>query len=54
MTISDLIRLAQNRLMTLNAQSTVANQRGDTEQLAKIDEEVTQTQATLDALRGLI
>ena len=53
MTITDLIRLAQNRLMTLNAQATVANQRGDTDQLAKIEEEVAQTQSTLTQLLTL-
>lgn len=54
MTIADLIKLAENRLSTLNGMVVSAFQRGDTEQLAKIDEEITQTQATLDALRGLI
>ena len=53
MTIEDLIKLAENRLATLNGLVATAFQRGDTEQLTQLDAEVTQTQATLDILRGL-
>lgn len=53
MTIADLIKLAENRLATLNGLVAAAFQRGDTDQLAQLDVEVNQTQATLDTLRGL-
>lgn len=53
MTISDLIRLAEARLATLNSSHTTASRAGDTQRLAQIDAEIADTAATLAALRTL-
>lgn len=53
MTISDLIRLAEARLATLNGAHTTAARAGDTQRLAQLDAEIAETTATLAALRTL-
>lgn len=53
MTTQDLIKLAENKLMTLNQQGLTANINGDTFEIQRIDDEVAETQATLDKLRAL-
>lgn len=50
MTIADLIRLASNRLSTLNNQRGTAVLLGDTQSLESIDNQIAETQATLDKL----
>jgi len=53
MTIADLIRLASNRLSTLNNQRGTAVAMGDTYALENIDNLIAETQATLDKLHTL-
>ena len=53
MTIADLIRLAQNRLMTLNTRVTVAIRDGDADAVARLDAEIAQTQETLNQLQSI-
>ncbi len=51
MTISDLIRLASNRLSTLNSAKATADQNGDVDRVAMLDVEIVETEATLATLR---
>lgn len=53
MSISDLIRLAQNRLATLNSARATADRDGDADRVAALDTEISETEATLAALRGI-
>jgi hypothetical protein len=53
MSISDLIRLAQNRLATLNSARATADRDGDADRVAALDTEIAETEATLAALRGI-
>jgi hypothetical protein len=53
MTIDDLIRLAENRLATINGAWATAFARGESEAVAKLEAEITQTQETLDTLRSV-
>lgn len=53
MKITDLITLAENKLMALNGQMSTAIQSGDAEAITSIEALVTETQSTLDSLRGL-
>ena len=53
MKIIDLIRLVENRLATLNASITTAFNRGDFEVVSKLEEEVFQTEETLETLRDM-
>jgi|688.fasta_scaffold417003_2 hypothetical protein len=53
MSISDLIRLAQNRLATLNSARATADRNGEPDRVAALDAEITETEATLETLRGL-
>ena len=53
MTISDLIRLASNRLSTLNSAKATADQNGDVDRVAMLDAEIAETETTLAALRGI-
>jgi hypothetical protein len=53
MTITDLIRLASNRLSTLNSQRSNAVAQGDPVALANIDTLIAETQSTLDKLNTL-
>lgn len=53
MKIAELITLAENKLMALNAEMTNAIQRGDVDGITKIETQVAETQITLDSLRSL-
>ena len=53
MTLSNLIRLMENRLATLNGQAAAAVTRGDLEEVVRLQAEVDATQQTLDQLRSL-
>lgn len=53
MYITDLIALAEARLARLDQIRSSAAQAGDAAQLAEIDRQVVETQATIDALRTL-
>jgi hypothetical protein len=53
MTIADLIRLASNRLSTLNSQRGTAVAMGDTYSIESLDNLIAQTQATIDKLHTL-
>lgn len=53
MTIADLIRLAGNRLSTLNNQRSNAVAAGDTVAIESIDNLIAETQSTLDKLQTL-
>lgn len=53
MTIADLIRLASNRLATLNNQRGTAVAQGDTVALESIDNLIADTQTTLNKLHTL-
>lgn len=53
MHIADLVALAQARLSRLDQIRSSAAQVGDAAQLAEIDQQVVETQATLDALLTL-
>ena len=53
MTIIDLITQAQSALVYLSMLRTSAERLGDTEQIARIDAQTSQTQATLNALLTL-
>lgn len=51
MTISDLIRLLQNQIATLNGLLATATIQGDTARVLLLDAQILQTQATLDQLK---
>jgi hypothetical protein len=53
MSISDLIRLAQNRLATLNSAWATADRDGDDARISQLETEIAETEATLAALRGI-
>jgi hypothetical protein len=53
MSIDDLIRLAQNRLSTLNSARATADRNGDAERVGMLDDEIAETEATLEILRGI-
>jgi hypothetical protein len=53
MTIIDLITQAQSALVYLSMLRSSAERLGDTEQIARIDAQTSQTQATLNALLTL-
>jgi hypothetical protein len=53
MTLSNLIRLMENRLATLNGQASTAATSGDLEEVVRLQVEVDATQQTLDQLRSL-
>jgi hypothetical protein len=50
MSIQDLIKLLQNRLVYNSQQRDAAVQRGDVVQVAAIDADIGTTQASLDVL----
>lgn len=54
MTITDLIKLMQNRIAALNGQRNSAVAVGDVEQILSIDAQIEQTQITLDQLKTLL
>lgn len=53
MTIADLIRLASNRLSTLNNQRGTAVGLGDTDAIERLDQTIYETQDTLNKLHTL-
>jgi hypothetical protein len=53
MTISELIKTAEFRLSHLNDRRTTAERLGHAAEVASIDVDVAETQATLDKLRTL-
>ena len=53
MSISDLIRLAQNRLATLNSARATADRNGETDRVSTLDAEIAETEATLATLREI-
>lgn len=54
MTIEELIRLAQSRLSYLNNQRGGASSRGDVAGMLKIDNEIAETQNTIELLQSLV
>lgn len=54
MKITELITLAENKLMALNQAIATATSKGDAEALTRLDAEVAETQATLDSLRAAL
>lgn len=54
MTITDLIKLMQNRIAALNGQRNSAVAVGDVEQIIAIDSQIEATQITLDQLKTLL
>ena len=53
MTVAQLITLAANRLMALNAARATAVALGNIALLAGLDADIAETQITLDALRAI-
>ncbi|MFN7883552.1 MAG: hypothetical protein ACK5PF_11145 [bacterium] len=53
MTINDLITLASNRATLLEHQRSVATFQGDTERIAALEAQLSETQETLSKLRSL-
>lgn len=53
MTINDLIRLCQARIVNLSSLRTAAEQLGDVDRVATLDNEIGQTQSTLLALTSI-
>ena len=53
MTISDLIALANARLANLTALRTSSQRLGDVARLEQIENEIAETEATLELLRGI-
>jgi hypothetical protein len=53
MTIADLLRLAQARLSHLNGQRADAAAIGNAAAIERLDREIAETQATIDALHTL-
>jgi hypothetical protein len=54
MTISDLIRLMENRLSYLNSLRANAQSAGDAVQVGDLDASIETTQNTLNLLRSLV
>jgi hypothetical protein len=53
MTISQLIHLAENRIVHLTGMLAEANRIGDVDQVSRLQNDLDQTNATLSALRTL-
>lgn len=53
MTIEFLIQMINNRLIRLQEDRILAQSVGDLNMIVAIDNEITETQITLNALRGL-
>lgn len=53
MTIEFLIQMINNRLIRLQEDRILAQSVGDLNMIVAIDKEITETQITLNALRGL-
>ena len=54
MTIDELIRLAQSRLSFLNQQKCDAVSRGDVAAILKAEDDIAETQNTLEMLQSLV
>lgn len=54
MTVTELIKLMQNRIAALNGQRNTAVSVGDVEQILVIDGQIEATQITLDQLKTLL
>ena len=54
MTVQKLIQLAERRLARLEQERINADLIGDTDAMARLDGEVSETQATLNQLRTLL
>jgi hypothetical protein len=52
-TLSELIKLLQNRIAALNGLKSTATAQGDVEQVVALETQIEQTQLTLDQLRSL-
>lgn len=53
MTVNELVRLLQNKVAALNGLRLTAFSKGDVEQVVALDEQIAETQVTLDQLRTL-
>jgi hypothetical protein len=53
MTISELVVILQNRLLSLNEARRVAVNSGDPEKITQIDADIISTEQTLDALKNM-
>lgn len=53
MTLNDLIMIMTNRLDTLNGAKVTAQRNGDLAQVTRLDDEINETQQTLDQLRSI-
>lgn len=53
MTLNDLITIMTNRLDTLNGSKVTAQRSGDLAQVTRLDDEINETQQTLDQLRSI-
>jgi len=53
MTIAELIQLAERRIAYLEQRKVAAQDTGDVDMIARCDRDITETQTTLNALRGL-
>jgi hypothetical protein len=53
MNVQSLIALAEVRLNRLNQEKAVAESRGDVQKLTELEQEVIETQATLNQLRNI-
>lgn len=52
MKIEELITVAENKLATLNNDMATAVAKGDADAIMRLENEVAETQATLDTLRS--
>lgn len=53
MTIAELIQLAERRIAYLEQRKVAAEAIGDIDMMTRCEQDITQTQTTLNALRGL-
>lgn len=53
MTIHDLKKILSNRLNFLNSSKNAAEQMGDLDRINALEQEIQQTQTTLDAIQNL-
>ena len=53
MRIADLINILTNRIASLNAQKVHATSVGDLQRVLTLDEEITETETTLNQLKGI-
>lgn len=53
MTIYDLKKILSNKLNFLNSSKNAAEQMGDLDKINALEQEIQQTQTTLDAIKNL-